>query len=358
MSVQVQFLEASLAIISIPLEKYSQVFHGIVKLAIGTWKVTTNDEDRDFRDRDNLRHEYADSEEQHGENFFNISITPTECSVICREDLIDVVFGIKYLESIPGISILPRRYLAIKVDSTGLESSNERIRALSSSLSAAHIPIFFLSTYFSDYMLVPDNVHQKVQTLLESNNYVFSSLENSYIALHRYSSSASSSTLSLNANGLSESEARSRSASPPSLADRNPLTKYNLHPSFARTELLITGPRPQADLDFIDLAVVRILARMPKYFSVTSFSDEIALILEKSDVQLFPEDSLLGGLNELYVPVSLDLRKVPVDVVGVVAEVSAKLEENNIPMSFLSTAMTSTVLVSLDYAVKAEALCR
>ncbi|PRT53463.1 hypothetical protein B9G98_01083 [Wickerhamiella sorbophila] len=349
MSVQVQFLEARLAVISVPLEHYSHVFHGIARLALGTWKAIRTGDSEHTRDRDNFRHDYCDFEEDLSDYFHNISITPTECSIICREDLIQPVFGDEYLSSLKNVAVLPRRYMAIKVDAAGVSSGNERILTLSSSLSAAGIPIFFMSTYFSDYLLVPTDVKEKVRDLLEKNNFVFSSLENSYIALQNRSDSSSTSSLILN----DDEDARLEGPT----ADNKPLETYHLKPAFDQTELLITGPRSQSDLDLIEFAVLRILARRPCYFSITTYADEIALVLEKEDASLFPPDSLMGSQDELYIPVTLDLRQVPVDVVGVVAEVAAKLEGCKIPMSFLSTAMTSTVFITRENAEHAKRVC-
>lgn len=112
---------------------------------------------------------------RHG--FLNISITPLECSVVCHSSWARNVFE-------PSIRRLPRdaagrvtvskdTYLVLSVISAGLDAGS-RVMELTSPLAMSGVPIFFITTYYSDYILVPSKDRKTVVQALRARGFEFS----------------------------------------------------------------------------------------------------------------------------------------------------------------------------------------
>lgn len=261
------------------------------------------------------------------EEFINVSLTPVECTIVCPTDLVDMLFGRELARlKTSSVQVLRDRYLAIQIDGDGLDSGS-RVLEVSDPLSAAKIPIFFLATYFSDYMLVPEAAMDRVRTALAEKGFTFSESVNSYVSTFE---------------------------SPLPFQYTSMFDTYNTHPHVDRFErLLLTGAR-MSDPS-ITLAIIKTLVKHPKYFSVSITGGELSFLVDYETSREFPENALLGSTTDFVIPVTLDLRGLPEDITGIVSGVASKLleqdektENANINMSYLSTAKSGVVLIGED----------
>lgn len=121
--------------------------------------------------------------------FFNLSITPVECSIVCHTYWATHVFApaLKAVaEHLPAdalseVSIAKEAYIALCVMSGGMDAGS-RVVDLSSPLALAGIPLFFITTYYSDFILVPSKDRQSVIQALLSRGFEFSEMESSFVS--------------------------------------------------------------------------------------------------------------------------------------------------------------------------------
>lgn len=286
------------------------------------------------------------------EEFINVSLTPVECTIVCPSELVDLLFGreLRLLSGQSGVQIFKEEYLPIQIDGDGLDTGS-RVLEVSYPLSTANIPIFFLPTYFSDYMLAPIGTIDRVKSTLVDRGFEFSESANSYVA--------ASPTVNYCFNFTPESRAKFNNYKIQPFVDQN-------------TRLLLTGARSSSSTDeAVELAIVRTLVKHPKYFSVSMTSGQISFLVDYETSQEFPEHALLGSTTDFVIPITLDLRKLPEDITGVVSGVASQLldhsfayneindnnditnnndntQNNRINISYLSTAKSGVVMVSED----------
>lgn len=280
--------------------------------------------------------------------FINVSFTPQECSIICPTVLVDLLFKAP-LEAIGnkmGVLVLGDTYLAIKVDSDG-QDTGASLLSISKPLSAASVPIFFIATYFSDYVLVPAKARHKVSKLLENQGFVFSNTANSYVVTGKTDTSFSSPPPS----PLKE----------PSGPLRELLEINSIVPHIdCATKLLLTGARSNVDNSELMLSVAKLVLAPPKFYSLTlSSGSELSFLIDSNTSSQFPAHSLLGSPTDFVYPILFDLSHLPQDATGIVSGVAemltTKREESSVDLRYLSTALSGLALVGeddVDFAVQ------
>ncbi|KAL2151933.1 hypothetical protein VTH82DRAFT_5117 [Thermothelomyces myriococcoides] len=165
MTAQVSFLDGTLSLIHIPLDLYSSLLQPILKILL---PPSQNPSQRASGGR---------TIEDHSHGFLNISVTPIECSIVCNSSWASSVFE-------PAIQRLPKHqakavaisrdtYIALNVYGTDMDAGS-RVAELTSPLALANIPIFFITTYYSDFILVPTKDREVVVRTLLARNFVFS----------------------------------------------------------------------------------------------------------------------------------------------------------------------------------------
>ncbi|KAL9105403.1 MAG: hypothetical protein Q9227_009421 [Pyrenula ochraceoflavens] len=207
MSASVSFLDSRLSIIHIPIELYAFFSHPILRVLFGDSQAAGSEHGSDY-----FSGETRTWMNRH--TFLNISVTPVECSVICSRGLAEEVFRplvekfyclnqdqIAYHKqddtNLEGpianvgssnaranknrVEISDDDYVVIEVDGQGLDAG-QRVLELTSPLAMASIPIFFMTTYFSDYILVPSKFIDKVKLVLEQRGFTFSPDTESFIS--------------------------------------------------------------------------------------------------------------------------------------------------------------------------------
>lgn len=338
--------------------------------------------------------------------FLNISVTPLECSIVCHDIWARRIFEpiIKQLpkETAKTVSISKDTYVVVRVSSPGMEAGS-RVVDLTSPLALAGIPIFFITTYYSDFILVPSRDRQSVVHALLSRG--FECPEDSH------DSFVSPGALS-HSRGLSQESDAPPSTPPPSnvaelqgacfsaacasvasgaLANGKHtvrtfkmLKKHNVLPNIEPDLRLIhcsgkevlyddeysrparshsgNGGHRKTWVDKVDTkfytSLIAALVSQPRFLSLTlTEEDEPSLLLDRCLLDNFG-DSLIGPTEVDLTPIFLDLVDVPFEATGIVAGVAGKLAEEmqmelNAELSYLSTAKTGAVILSSELADKA-----
>jgi hypothetical protein len=209
-------------------------------------------------------------------------------------------------------------------------------------------PIFFITTYFADYILVPLKHREQVVQALEHRGFRFEDQTSSYVNPYHHSRKHSSSSF----------EVQSPSTPPPATISElqmrtfATLKRRNIVPTVDSGIRLVqcAGRRDStngmsqtrnrnsmtsAADDALHLGLVKCLISppYPSFLSLTLTDTEPAsLLLDHTLLPNFTQDILLGSKGEHLTPITLDLRDLPV--------------ESPVEMSYLSTARAGTVMVA------------
>lgn len=323
-------------------------------------------------------------ENKHG--FLNVSITPIECSVVCHNNWAKKVFEpiISKLskDASKTVAISKDSYLILSVISAGMDAGS-RLLELTSPLALAGISIFFITTYYSDFILVPSKDRQTVVQALLARGFEFSEQESAFVSpsAHVRGPSVSSQPPSTPPpSNVAELQVRTfellkkRNVVPytaPGLSlvicsgkDLDTAQRSNSYdrPSVSRRA---TGNGSRRSwLDNIDTrlytGLTSVLASQPRFLSITlAQEDPPSLLLDKSYLKDFG-DSLVGDTDGDLVPIFLDLENLPLEATGIVSGVAGKLvsEMQSDPtvgseLSYLSTARAGAVILSGEQSKKA-----
>lgn len=322
--------------------------------------------------------------DKHG--FLNISVTPVECSVVCHAEWARNIFqpAIERLseETQKQVSIR-EQYMVFSVSSAGMEAG-QRVMDLTAPLAMAGISIFFITTYYTDFILVPSKDHKTVVTALLTRGFEFSESDSAYVAPTAISHS----------RGASSSSNPPSTPSPPSnvaelqVRTFNQLRKRNVVPFIEDGLILVqcsgkeTGTysnyssRPSSNdgngrsthystwLNNVDpklyMSLVAALAAQPRFLSVTLAKDDApSLLIDKTLLYLF-ENSVVGDTESDLVPIFLNLSNLPLESTGIICGVAGRLVDetrmqgsNGGELSYLSTARAGAVILSSEGALQA-----
>ncbi|KAI9818352.1 MAG: hypothetical protein M1826_001374 [Phylliscum demangeonii] len=411
--------------------------------------------------------------------FVNISITPVECSVVCRRRHAEELFA-PLLEALPSLKkrvfISPEDYIVMQVEGEGEGlDAGRRVVELTSPLAMAGMyvceraprvrcrcpgeanfrcgSIFFITTYFSDYILVPAKSRGQVSRALEDRGFVFEQAADAFVnhsppqhryhaapplpedASHSYSHqhhrhASSTSTIDPLPTPTSPLPPGGAAASPPTNLEElqrqtfSLLRQHHVHPSVDASIQLIQCAGSKDDDDAYPSAssphshshshshphshrasslqqgLINILVSAPRFLSLTLTDHESAsVLLETRLLHHFaipasvpddddhrpsdPQQQLLhqgGGPGEssvllgiaphahahahadpaqdedgaedehehehVLIPITLDLRHLPLESTGIVCGVAGRLVAGGIvDVGYLSTARAGTVLV-------------
>lgn len=364
--------DTQLALIHIPLWLYPSFLQAILQLLLPT-DVTSDG-------RPPSRGSGSSSLSIKDHPFINVSVTPIECSIalprVIAESLFVPARDALNAADRDSVTITKDDYVVMQVDGEGLEAG-QRVLELTSPLAMAGISIFFITTYFSDYILVPLRARAQVIAALESRGFAFEPTNSSSTSAaysHRANSSTSSHDVALPGTPppatISELQTRTFAT----------LKRHNIVPTVDETIKLVQCAGDSSDTgstsDKLSLGLVQCLAAGPKFFSLTLTDTEPAsLLLEKRMLPLFatppasrggePGSVLLGSKEDILIPIILDLRRLPMESTGIVCGVAGRLVGGTkmglmdaVEMSYLSTAKSGTVTVAEDELKRALAALR
>lgn len=234
-------------------------------------------------------------------------------------------------------------------------------RAYQSTALTFSSSIFFITTYFSDYILVPAKSRGQVIRALEDRGFAFEKKAEAYVnpatAHNRNKSSTSSvsasSPVSPPPTNIDELQARTFAL----------LERRNIYPKVEADLRLVqcAGRRDDptsllANETGLQLGLVKCLIHQPRFLSLTLTEAEPASVfLEKRLISHFgAQNVLLGSRDDYLIPITLDLEPLPLEATGIICGVAGKLaggpngrlpHQFNIEMSYLSTARAGTVMV-------------
>ncbi|CAI7570545.1 unnamed protein product [Penicillium pancosmium] len=349
---QVHFLAERLALVHIPLDLYPYFLQSVLRLVFDELSPLEETKDED----EFIEEVETTSEEGSGYKppaFLNISITPVEVSVICPRRLVETYFtplrqqlsGLdKSLDS--QLDVSDNDYIAMQVIGQGLEAG-KRVLELTSPLAMAGISIFFISTYFSDYIIVPLNSKGSVIAALESRGFQFQD-----------STAAFMSPLSPTSPRTERhpSDATPPGTPPPSTLSElqtrtfENLRKRQITPYVDETLRLVQcaahhqfgyGSEESSMSILREALTTVLLVDNPRFLSLTqaSLDPAASLLLEKRLLPRFTEPSsphrdyedgsglLLGSKEDYLIPIMLDLRDLPLEASGIVCGVAGRLAE-------------------------------
>ena len=301
-------------------------------------------------------------------------MTPIEVSVVCHSSWARDVFE-------PVIAGLPRDlartvelsqndYLILSVISAGLDAAG-RVMELTSPLALAGIPIFFISTYYSDFILVPAKERDNVVEALGSKGFAPSENQSHFVDASSCArtSPAGSPPRTPPPSNLAELQTRAfdllrkRSVAPRVDEDLE-LVQCSGRETSPVTDEIYAAPRPSSSrrpsghqrtwVDNIDTklytCIISALVSQPRFLSITlAQEDPPSLLLDKTLLSLFG-DSLVGDTEGRHIPIFLDLVSLPLEVTGIVCGVAGRLAQDmqmaeSSELSYLSTARAGAVIL-------------
>ncbi|KAI0122832.1 ACT domain-containing protein [Xylariales sp. AK1849] len=383
---QISFLDGTFSLIHIPLSLYSVFLQPVLQVLLPQG-------DNDPENMDDAV-EGLSIDNKHG--FLNISITPVECSVVCHTNWAKKVFEpvIKRLptDASKTVTISKDTYLILSVESAAMDAGS-RVVDLTSPLALAGIPIFFITTYYSDFILVPAKDRQTVQQALLARGFEFFEVESTFVApsMHTRGPSVSSQPPSTPPpSNIAELQTRTfdllkRRNVVPYIEDGLSLVVCSGREHLKTTQMSDyrrpTTSRHATDhgngngnrrswLDNVDTklytSLISVLVLQPRFLSMTlAQEDPPSLLLDKSHLGVFG-DSLVGDMTGDLVPIFLDLENLPLEATGIVSGVAGKLVSEmhmadtgaSEQLSYLSTARAGAVILPHEQSMQALEVMR
>lgn len=242
------------------------------------------------------------------------------------------------------VDVSENDYIAMQVLGQGLEAG-KRVLELTSPLAMAGISIFFISTYFSDYILVPLHSKTSVISALESRGFQFENTSAAFISptspiQERHLSEIMPPTTPPPST-VAELQTRTfenlrRRQITPYVDDSLRLVQCAAHHQYNRNESSMSILR--------DALTTVLLVDDPRFLSLTlaALDPAASLLLEKRLLPRFATPSssntaaqdyqdgsglLLGSKEDYLIPIMLDLRDLPLEASGIVCGVAGCLAE-------------------------------
>ncbi|KAG5291617.1 hypothetical protein I7I48_03476 [Histoplasma ohiense] len=358
-SAQVQFLNDHLALIHIPLDLYPFFLQPILQLIFHD-VPPIEDIHPDEPDEPGLR-DLRKSEPTHPA-FLNVSITPVECSIVCSRELAELYFrpsAEEFNKNGPSkanqISISKEDFIAMQVDGQGLDAG-QRVLELTSPLAMAGVSIFFMSTYFSDYILVPRRSKGHVTQALENRGFTFEASSDAFV------NSSSNPQRRSSPPSLEAQQSPPLTPPPPTLSELQTRTfaalrKHNIHARVDKSLRIVqcaaqyssSARRSSSPSILRPSLVTTLILDKPRFLSLTLTATDPAasILLEKRLLPRFSLDPiclvppnqlssdfsldessnnlLLISKDDVLVPIMLDLRDLPLEATGIVCGVASRL---------------------------------
>ncbi|KAJ3046488.1 hypothetical protein HK097_000816 [Rhizophlyctis rosea] len=351
MAGSISILPVRLKLLTLPKESLPGIMHAVVRNLY-------------FRRRD---------------TFFSYTENSLEVSIVA--DVETVARDFPKPAACPGLVVCEDPFRALQIDSeyNGLEDSGKRINQLSAPLARAGISIFYLSTYQTDFVFVKEKRIPLVISVLESTGFEFADLEDLDIPLTPTSTPASTTTPepslsasfeppshmmdrtngSVSPRSLASSRAGDHAIVDPRLLDKklvpgNTLRLVGLNREYVEgwamkivriifyPEVLLDGRRGSRASTSVD----------HRLFSYTSTEEGISLVADETVLEQFSEHMLNMSVTPRPLKcIQVDLTAQGMeasgtDRYGIVYSMADPLAAGGINLLFLSTFMTSNVLVS------------
>lgn len=319
------------------------------------------------------------SHEHRRHDFLNITITPIECSIVCRAAQVQSIFAPRIAALAPAdaarVHVSRTIYNVFSVNSAGLEAGR-RVLDLTAPLALAGIPIFFITTYHTDFILVPSTDRQRVGAALLARGLEFSASDAAYV-------SPTTSVSTRHSSGSTSAAASPTSPLPVDGLQKRALTQLRRHgvmpflvpglqvvqvsgregQEYAEGRVVRDPPSWLSDTDSrLYLGLVTALIQPPRFLSITRGQDDAPSILIDAELLERLGDAVTGDLDAVLAPIFLDLVDLPLESTGIVCGVAGQLAEeictsseiDDAPeLSYLSTARAGAVMLPAAVAERA-----
>lgn len=306
----------------------------------------------------------------------HISITTNACTVVCPEHEAETLFmpllaGLNSKVQ-SSVSISSEQYAAVLISGEGLDAG-QRVLDLTSPLALAGISIFFITSYYADFILVPFSARRTVIRALEDQGFVFDSDDSHGDAGHMTNSGHLSPQVTKVAFDLFPT---SPAPTPTTVAELQTQTfamlqRHDITPSVDEHIELVTcaGVKDSTAVavannnakDNLQLGLAKCLtSHPPPAFLAITLTDleSMSLTLDTRLLSYFHndgEDLLVGKDGPEQVAITLDLEQLPLESTGIVCGVASRLRDHMahrtsevFTMSYLSTTRTGNVIVYRD----------
>lgn len=298
-----------------------------------------------------------DSFDEEGSFFFHIAYTPLECTIICSAEICKRYFteplDFCRRAGLENVILIEEQYINLQIDSDGEVNNSLRILELTRPLSANGITLFFLSSHFTDIVLIPYKEKEQVIQILTKQNFEFSDVSNSYIVSQNQSFQEQESLL------VGDIEASTLRL----------FKEHGITPKISKkSKLLLTGARPgEVSNSFTKTARCIGAGIVPDYFAITrTSSNEVSLILpgsaRKREYLGFDFKSIIGSATDIILPITVDLTKLPIDSTGIVAGLASRIISNAgnsaFEMTYLSMARAGVVMIPEENLDKVTEIIR
>ncbi|GAD93560.1 hypothetical protein ANI_1_644084 [Paecilomyces variotii No. 5] len=336
-----------LALIHIPLDLYPFFAQPLLQLIFH--EVPAMEERHEVEDGDDEAKRISQPV------FLNLSVTPVECSVVCARHLAELYFEplVRQFDQAAStggsrVSISKEDFIVMQVEGQGLDAG-QRVLELTSPLAMAGISIFFISTYFSDYILVPLRSKGQVVKALEKRGFTFEVSTEAFVNNSQSQYGGPFSPIS--PPGPTAQRSPPNTPPPSTLSELqhrtfSSLRKHNIVPRVDESLRLVqcaAHHRWTSDTSSFSLLrpalTTALLVDKPRFLSLTSTTADPAasLLLEKRLLPRFsldpvpevePDDEnslLLGSKEDILVPIMLDLRDLPLEATGIVCGLAGRL---------------------------------
>lgn len=369
--------------IHIPLELYAVLLQPILRVLIPQTQSLNISRPSPEHELEGL------TTDNHQHVFLNISVTPIECSIVCHSSWAKNVFQ-PVLDGLPkkqmnSVSISSDTYMVLSVISAGSDAAG-RVMELSSPLALAGIPIFFITTYYSDFILVPTKERNKVIQALSEKGFELSENQNKFVNPGAYTYGGTTARVSPPGSPLpcnvSELQSRTfdllqkRSVKPfvdeglelvqcsgreiSQLAER-----FTHRGSVSRKSSITDSETQQTWIDGVDpklyTCMISALVSQPKFLSITLAQDDPpSVLLDKNLLPMFG-DCLIGDTDAKLIPIFLDLVSLPFEVTGIVCGVAGRIVQEmqmteTSELCYLSTARASAVILPEEQSIRARSI--
>ncbi|KAK8203571.1 hypothetical protein M8818_005218 [Zalaria obscura] len=375
LNAQLQFLHTQLALIHIPLSIYPLLLQPILRLLT---LPRPSDNDRGTLPRKPWEYSSA---------FANISVTTIECSLVCPRDLWHELFAPLVAKLEPSlrnqISISRDDFMIIQVGGEGIEAG-QRVLDVTAPLALAGISIFFITSYYSDFILIPMRSRDAVIHALEDQGFAFDSMPNGHFSAnmsnvssplkspskgsgsfsHTNSLAHHRATSSHSSGGSVEYPLPQSPGTPPPQTVAGWQTKTFQTLKRAGIEAQIDGSMElklcagyKGDLatqEKVECGIIKSLLHGPRFLSITlTETDSVSLTLERSLLAHFSRqgEGVLLTSEETLIPIMLDLSELPEESAGIICGVAGRLIDRmkmvtgDFNMSYLSTARAGNVIL-------------
>lgn len=371
--------EGQYSLIHIPLNLYSSLLRPILGVLLPQeCSRALSEEPADALDELSIG-------DKHG--FLNISITPIECSIVCDQTWASKVF-VPAIEELPPplqklVSISDESYEVCSVATSGMDAGS-RVMELTAPLALAGVSIFFITTYWTDFIIIPSKDHKTVVQTLIARNFQFSDADGGFVVptptvSHARGSSSISSLPPSTPPPSNVAELQQRTFAQLKKRSVVPFIVPSLHLALVTGKDLSSSSelprsangggvfRPPHWLDTIDsklyLALISALMVQPRFLSLTlTREDQPSLLLDRTLLHIFG-DNVAGDTDSYMVPIFLDLSNLPLESTGIVCGVAGKLVDDMVTtessdssgseLSYLSTARAGTVILGEEGSARA-----